>query len=581
MSKKPLLTIGIPAYNVELYLEETILSIAKTHYQDLIEILIVNDGSTDNTLNKAQQLASRYSCVKVIDKANGGHGSAINTALKHATGKYFRLLDGDDWFNTAEFDQYIEKLKNETADIVFTDLIECFIKTGLNRPVTYYSHLQEYSELSLDNISFPEWGPMLPTTTIKTKVLKDFNLKIDEKCFYVDQEYNMACYLSAKTATYYPFMIYCYRLEREGQSMEKASLIKNVKSHEQVCSRLLSVYKKHKKTISPARKKYLSYKVIVPMCHMQYMITTEWCKSRKHFLSFDNTLKKYTEFYHNPGIAGTITNFHRHTKGYFVKFTNLINNYAKYKNSQLCQQSKFFKILCLAATVIILNVFIVVLYKNTTLISSQNIYNVWEDCTSIIASFKTGFLQGLASFNNYLVVDHNLIILIPIVPFLILFGLSKIVYLLSLFNIYTIIPALLLTSVERKILNKFKKPNIAKHYILLFLVNTALLSLIATLSTINPFCILTASFIILFLIHTKLECIRHYIILALLSSLITFVMPSLLPFTVLFYILLFIFFSLLNLKKFHRTRTYIVKTIKLLAKFIISFACYLIILQIA
>ena len=132
MKHKPLLTIGIPAYNVELYIEDTVLSIAKSKNHDKLEILIINDGSSDQTLEIANRLAKEHSCIKVIDKPNGGHGSAINAALKNATGRYFRLLDGDDWFDTNEFDCYLKKLETETADIVFTDLVECFIKSNLN-----------------------------------------------------------------------------------------------------------------------------------------------------------------------------------------------------------------------------------------------------------------------------------------------------------------------------------------------------------------------------------------------------------------------------------------------------------------
>ena len=99
MKHKPLLTIGIPAYNVELYIEDTVLSIAKSKNHDKLEILIINDGSSDQTLEIANRLAKEHSCIKVIDKPNGGHGSAINAALKNATGRYFRLLDGDDWFD--------------------------------------------------------------------------------------------------------------------------------------------------------------------------------------------------------------------------------------------------------------------------------------------------------------------------------------------------------------------------------------------------------------------------------------------------------------------------------------------------
>ena len=87
MSNKPLLSIGIPAYRVEEFIEGTVESLVKSKYADKLEVLIVNDGSPDNTLAKSNELAEKYPCVKVIDKKNGGHGSAINASLKRATGK--------------------------------------------------------------------------------------------------------------------------------------------------------------------------------------------------------------------------------------------------------------------------------------------------------------------------------------------------------------------------------------------------------------------------------------------------------------------------------------------------------------
>ena len=82
MSKSPLLSIVIPAYNVEFFLEETVSSVANSRHSNEIEILIVNDGSTDNTKVIAEKLTQKYNCVKVINKTNGGHGSTINAGIK-------------------------------------------------------------------------------------------------------------------------------------------------------------------------------------------------------------------------------------------------------------------------------------------------------------------------------------------------------------------------------------------------------------------------------------------------------------------------------------------------------------------
>ena len=118
---KPILTIAIPAYNVAPYIEQTVSSLVSSKYQNHIEIIIVNDGSSDSTAEVIEKIAKKHSCVKIINKTNGGHGSSINAGLENAAGKYFRLLDGDDWFDTNEFDQFIEKLLSENADLVLTD----------------------------------------------------------------------------------------------------------------------------------------------------------------------------------------------------------------------------------------------------------------------------------------------------------------------------------------------------------------------------------------------------------------------------------------------------------------------------
>ena len=461
MKKRPLLTIGIPAYNVELFIKETALSVAKSKYSDLIEVLIINDGSTDKTLQVAKSLEKDYPCIRVVDKPNGGHGSAINSALKNATGKYFRLLDGDDWYNTEEFDAYVKRLQSETADIVLTDLVECFLKTGLNRPVTYYSNLPEFIVLPLDTVSFLEWGPMLSTTTIKTDLLKKFNLTIDEKCYYVDQEYNLACYLASETVVYYPFMIYQYRLEREGQSMQKESLIKNVSSHEQVCRRLLSVFHKHSKEMNNIRKQHLSKKTIIPMCYMQYTIAIEYCKSKEHFLSFDNIIKQYPNFYNHPGIASKITKLHRKTKGNLIKIDPIIRKLAAKKSSFLTGNSVKMKLFLLIICLIILaiaNTIIVSQFNLDQIFSSNETSTYFDKTSSLVDSFNQNFFDGLKIVSESTNTGYNLLPTLPMIPFLRIFGVSKLSYALIIFNLYILLFAIFMTQTVKYVVSSKKHP---------------------------------------------------------------------------------------------------------------------------
>ena len=97
-----LLSVAIPSYNSEAYMRKCIESLL-VGGED-VEILIVNDGSTDGTGTIADGYAARYpSIVKAIHKENGGHGSAVNAGLEHATGLYFKVVDSDDWVKESAY----------------------------------------------------------------------------------------------------------------------------------------------------------------------------------------------------------------------------------------------------------------------------------------------------------------------------------------------------------------------------------------------------------------------------------------------------------------------------------------------
>ena len=113
-----IISIIIASYNVEDYLERNLSSIVKACHRDEVEAVVINDGSTDGTLAIAQKFQTEYpEVVKVINKPNGHYGSCINAALKIATGKYFRIVDADDWVGTEALDSLIERLQTSDVDL--------------------------------------------------------------------------------------------------------------------------------------------------------------------------------------------------------------------------------------------------------------------------------------------------------------------------------------------------------------------------------------------------------------------------------------------------------------------------------
>ena len=110
-----LLTVTIPSYNSEDYMENAVKSLLGS--RDDVEIIIVDDGSTDRTGAIGDALEEEYpDVIRCIHQENGGHGEAVNTGIRYATGQYFKVLDSDDWFDPDALKQVIRTLKSFEAD---------------------------------------------------------------------------------------------------------------------------------------------------------------------------------------------------------------------------------------------------------------------------------------------------------------------------------------------------------------------------------------------------------------------------------------------------------------------------------
>ena len=113
-----LLTIIIPAYNVSGYIDQCLQSlIVEPDNLKYLDIVAINDGSKDDTLEKMQRYEELYpSAIRVIDKENGGHGSGINRGILEAKGKYLKVLDSDDWVDTNGLTNLISFIRDSVED---------------------------------------------------------------------------------------------------------------------------------------------------------------------------------------------------------------------------------------------------------------------------------------------------------------------------------------------------------------------------------------------------------------------------------------------------------------------------------
>ena len=134
----PMVSVIIPLYNGAAYIERSIRSVLNQTFQEF-EIIVVDDGSKDGTARIAEAYSDKYpDSFKLVSKENGGHGSAINLAARIARGRYFRVVDSDDWVLTENLHEYAELLNNASADAIITNFHTVNAVTGKKIPIKQF-----------------------------------------------------------------------------------------------------------------------------------------------------------------------------------------------------------------------------------------------------------------------------------------------------------------------------------------------------------------------------------------------------------------------------------------------------------
>lgn len=249
-----LLTITVPSYHTEKYVDECLPTLLDTRINDVVEILMVNDGSTDGTLAKLREYEEKFpETIRVIDKENGGHGSTINAGLAQATGKYFRVIDGDDWVNTEALVSFVNQLQSIDSDLVITPYEEHIFPERHIKVIDFpFEAGKQYAYDEACTVT--EQLPMMHAITYKTDVLRDNNIVISEKSFYVDMEYVVFPMGYVETLTYIPEKVYCYRLGTAEQSVNPKNYVKNRVMHRRVILNLIRSYTQLQRKMPHAKR---------------------------------------------------------------------------------------------------------------------------------------------------------------------------------------------------------------------------------------------------------------------------------------------------------------------------------------
>lgn len=227
-----LISFAVPSYNSQEYMRKCIDSLLTGG--DDVEVIIVNDGSKDDTLKIANEYAANYpDIVKVIDKENGGHGSGVNAGLKLASGLYYKVVDSDDWLDAEALKQLLETIKrhqseNTLPDLYITNFIYDKVYENTRHVSAYGDKLPEGVICGWDKLKKFKYSHMMLMHALlyKREKLLESGTVLPEHTFYVDNIYAYKPLPYMQTVCYLNLDLYHYFIGRSDQSVNKANFVK-------------------------------------------------------------------------------------------------------------------------------------------------------------------------------------------------------------------------------------------------------------------------------------------------------------------------------------------------------------------
>ncbi|MDD5915077.1 MAG: glycosyltransferase family A protein [Bacteroidales bacterium] len=247
-----ILSIIIPTYNMAALLPRCLDSLTASGVLDDLDILVVNDGSTDSSRAVAYSYAERYpQSIKVVDKKNGNYGSTINAALPLAVGEYVKVLDSDDWFDSQALAKYVAELKSleQEVDVSVTHFLMIH-EGGRTETVKYQNYGREpytYGKVyNLDKVlgdGFIRYF-LMHSLTYRTQLLRDHGYRQTEGISYTDIQWSSYPFFWAGSIVFHDLVVYRYNMDREGQTMDPAVIRKSLPQLERMTMDLMDFYRK-------------------------------------------------------------------------------------------------------------------------------------------------------------------------------------------------------------------------------------------------------------------------------------------------------------------------------------------------
>lgn len=264
-----LLTIAIPCYNSQDYMERCIQSLLPGG--DDVEIIVVDDGSQDMTPEIADAYERKYpGIVRAVHQENGGHGEAVNTGIREAGGLFFKVVDSDDWVDQQAYEKILRTLKEiagseTTLDMLISNFV--YEKEGARhkKVMKYTSALVQDKMFTWSDVRHMRKGQYLLMHSViyRTKLLRDCGLKLPAHTFYVDNLYVYVPLPHVKTMYYLDVDFYRYFIGRDDQSVNEEVMIRRIDQQIKVNKMMIDAYDLWKIPNKKQRKYMFNYLEII------------------------------------------------------------------------------------------------------------------------------------------------------------------------------------------------------------------------------------------------------------------------------------------------------------------------------
>ncbi len=250
-----LLTVVIPIYKVEQYIRKCLDSLLVPQDQlGLLDIIVINDGTPDRSAEIAKEYERKYPGVfRVIDKENGGHGSAWNKGTELAVGKYLSYLDSDDWYDTDQFSMLIGFLQKYDVDMVLMDSTKYYAYQNkevivalknMNPGVVYDALIFDWLHSGNGaNITY------VPNTVYRTAMMQKYHPIFCEHVMYDDIILQVLPIISSRSFVYSNLNVYHYLIGRPGQSFDPAIRAKRASDVTTVLKQVLAFIRNHREEV--------------------------------------------------------------------------------------------------------------------------------------------------------------------------------------------------------------------------------------------------------------------------------------------------------------------------------------------